>query len=202
MDNTCVEFIKSSTDLKSCPKPVFPEYAFAGRSNVGKSSLINMLTGKKNLAKTSSTPGKTQYINHYIVNNAWYLVDLPGYGYARIAKTLKKELPVLIKDYLLHRETLACLIVLIDCRHEPLENDIEFITWAGDNHIPLVLCFTKADKLSAAKLQRRLDVYRKRLSETWEVLPELIITSSVRQTGRKELSDLIDRTNRLMNLSH
>jgi GTP-binding protein len=194
-----VDFVKSSPDLKSCPKPSLPEYAFAGRSNVGKSSLINMLTGRKNLAKTSSTPGKTQTINHFLVNGAWYLVDLPGYGYARTSKTLKKEIPALIGDYLLHRKTLACLFVLIDCRHKPLENDGEFIAWAGKNQVPLVLCFTKTDKLSAAQLHHKLGLYREKLCETWEILPDFLITSSVSQNGRKELMDLIDRSNSLMN---
>jgi GTP-binding protein len=190
-----VEFVKSSPDLKSCPKPSFPEYAFAGRSNVGKSSLINMLTGRKNLAKTSSSPGKTQTINHYLVNGAWYLVDLPGYGYARISKTVKKEFPALIRSYLLHRRTLACLFILIDCRHKPLENDSEFITWAGRNQVPLVLCFTKADKLSAAQLRHKLDLYREKLRETWEVLPDFLITSAEDPRGRKELIDIIGRSN-------
>jgi len=194
-----VEFIKSSPDLKSCPKPSFPEYAFAGRSNVGKSSLINMLTGHKKLAKTSSSPGKTQTINHFLVNGAWYLVDLPGYGYARTSKTVKKEFPALIRDYLLNRRTLACLFVLIDCRHKPLENDRDFITWAGESQVPLALCFTKADKLSAVQLNHRLDLYRKKLGETWEALPEFLVTSSVNQQGRKELLDIIDRSNTLMN---
>ena len=199
MEISGVEFIKSSPDLKSCPKPSFPEYAFAGRSNVGKSSLINMLTGKKNLAKTSSSPGKTQTINHFLVDGAWYLVDLPGYGYARASKTIRKEFPYLIRDYLLHRRTLACLFVLIDCRHKPLENDRDFITWAGQNQVPLVLCFTKADKLSAAQLHHKLDLYREKLSETWETLPDFLITSSVNQKGRKELIDIIDRSNSRMN---
>lgn len=199
MEIISVEFVKSSPDLKSCPKPSFPEYAFAGRSNVGKSSLINMLTGHKKLAKTSSSPGKTQTINHFIVNGAWYLVDLPGYGYARTSKTIKKEIPALINDYLLHRKTLACLFVLIDCRHKPLENDRDFITWAGQNGVPLVLCFTKADKLSASQLSHRMNLYREKLGETWEILPEFLVTSSVNQQGRKELMDLIDRSNKLMN---
>ena len=199
MEISGVEFIKSSPDLKSCPKPSFPEYAFAGRSNVGKSSLINMLTGRKNLAKTSSSPGKTQTINHFLVNGAWYLVDLPGYGYARASKAIKKEFPYLIRDYLLHRKTLACLFILIDCRHKPLDNDRDFITWAGENQVPLVLCFTKADKLSAAQLQHKLDLYREKLSETWETLPDFLITSAVNQKGREELITIIDRSNSRMN---
>jgi len=199
MEITQVEFIKSSPDFRSCPKPRFPEYAFAGRSNVGKSSLINMVTGRKNMAKTSSAPGKTRYINHFLINNSWYLVDLPGYGYARAAKTIKTKFPVLIQDYLLQRETLACLFVLIDCRHEPLENDIEFIIWAGKNQIPLVLCFTKTDKLTDAQLHHRLDIYMKRLHETWEDLPDFILTSTVKGKGRQELTEIIDRSNKLMN---
>ena len=199
MEIISVEFIKSSPDLASCPKPSLPEYAFAGRSNVGKSSLINMLTGRKNLAKTSSSPGKTQTINHFLVNGAWYLVDLPGYGYARTSKAIKKEFPYLIREYLLNRKTLACLFVLIDCRHKPLENDRDFITWAGKNQVPLVLCFTKSDKLSAAQLEHKLHLYRERLSETWEPLPDFLITSSVNQKGKEELIDIIDRSNNRMN---
>jgi GTP-binding protein len=194
-----VEFVKSSPDLKSCPKPSFPEYAFAGRSNVGKSSLINMLTGRKNLAKTSSSPGKTRIINHYLVNGSWYLVDLPGYGYARAAKTIKKEFPALIRDYLLHRKTLACLFVLIDCRHKPLDNDIEFITWTGEHNIPLVLCFTKTDKLPAAQLDHKLGIYREKLNEAWETLPDFLVTSSVDRIGRHELIDIIEHSNSRMN---
>jgi len=194
-----VEFVKSSPDLKSCPKPSLPEYAFAGRSNVGKSSLINMLTGHKKLAKISSSPGKTQTINHFLVNGAWYLVDLPGYGYARTTRTVKKEFPALIKNYLLLRKTLACLFLLIDCRHKPLENDLEFIAWAGLNKIPMVLCFTKSDKLSLAQLDHKTGLYREKLNETWEILPDFIVTSSVNQKGRNELMDIIDRSNRRMN---
>jgi len=196
MEITSVKFIKSSPDLFSCPKPVFPEYAFSGRSNVGKSSLINMLTGIKNLAKTSSTPGKTKQINHFLVNNNWYLVDLPGYGYSRVGRELKKTFPVLIQEYLLKRDTLACLIILIDCRHEPLENDLSFIRWAGQNQIPLALCFTKADKLSSSRLEKNIGNYKKTLLKDWEELPEIFITSSVLKTGRHDLMAFIERTNR------
>jgi GTP-binding protein len=196
MEITSVNFIKSSPDLISCPKPAFPEYAFSGRSNVGKSSLINMLTGIKNLAKTSSTPGKTKHINYFLVNNSWYLVDLPGYGYARVGGKLKKSFPVLIQDYLLKRDTLACLIILIDCRHEPLENDLNFINWAGQKQIPLALCFTKTDKLSVSKLEKNITNYKKTLLEYWEELPEIFFTSSVLKTGRDELMAFIERTNR------
>jgi GTP-binding protein len=198
MEITRVDFVKSSPDLKSCPKPGFPEYAFAGRSNVGKSSLINMVTGMKNLAKTSSTPGKTQYINHFLVNGAWYLVDLPGYGYAKTSKATRSEFPFLIHDYLLHRETLACLFILIDCRHKALENDLEFILWAGQHQIPLALCFTKTDKLAESKIQQSLIAYRNKLYETWEALPDFLITSSLQKKGRTEILDVIDRSNKIM----
>jgi GTP-binding protein len=190
-----VEYVKSSPDLKSCPEATLPEYAFAGRSNVGKSSLINMLAGRKNMARTSSAPGKTQTINHYLVNGSWYLVDLPGYGYARTANSVKKEFPLLIRDYLLHRETLACLFILIDCRHKPLTNDCEFITWAGKNKVPLVLCFTKADKLTGTGLQRQLNLYREKLSQTWEILPAFLVTSSVTRKGKDTLLAIISRSN-------
>jgi GTP-binding protein len=199
MEITHVEFIKSSPDLRSCPRSSYPEYAFAGRSNVGKSSLINMLTGRKDLAKISSTPGKTRTINHFLINKNWYLVDLPGYGYARASKTTKIKFPELIQHYLLHRKTLACLFVLLDSRHEPLKNDIEFILWAGKSQIPLVLCFTKSDKLSSARVQRQLDIYRSKLDEAWEDLPDFIITSSVKRKGRQEILEIIDRSNKLMN---
>ncbi|MBN1414398.1 MAG: YihA family ribosome biogenesis GTP-binding protein [Bacteroidales bacterium] len=199
MDIIRVEFIKSSPDVKSCPAPSFPEYAFAGRSNVGKSSLINMLTVRKNLAKTSSIPGKTQCINHYLVNDAWYLVDLPGYGYARTSKAIKTRFPVIIKDYLLQRKTLACLFVLIDARREPMEIDLKFIHWAGKTRIPLVLCFTKTDKLSALQLRHKLDLYQEKLFETWAELPDFITTSSVHKKGRNEIIDIIVRSINLMN---
>ncbi len=198
MEIPLVEFIKSSPDIQSCPGSRYPEYAFAGRSNVGKSSLINMLTGRKNMAKTSSTPGKTRCINHYLINKSWYLVDLPGYGYARTSKAVKNKFPVLIQEYLLHRKSLACLFILLDSRHEPMKNDMEFILWAGKNQIPLVLCFTKSDKITPAQLQRQLGIYRERLHESWEDLPDFVVTSSVARNGRKELLEIIERTNKLM----
>ncbi|MBN2273861.1 MAG: YihA family ribosome biogenesis GTP-binding protein [Bacteroidales bacterium] len=198
MEITSVEFIKSSLDARLCPKPLYPEYAFAGRSNVGKSSLINMLTGSRHLAKTSSAPGKTRYINHYLVNREWYLVDLPGYGYAKASKKIKGKFPALIENYLLKRETLACLFILIDCRHNPLKNDMEFIIWAGQNHIPLILCFTKADKLSSSQLDRQLSLYRDNLRDFWAELPVFVVTSSAKNKGRHELLEIIDRSNQLM----
>ena len=152
-------FIKSSNTLESCPKPVYPEYAFIGRSNVGKSSLLNMLTNIRNLAKTSSTPGKTQLINHFLINNEWYMVDLPGYGYMEKTKRKKEDILILVTDYILNRKNLICLFILIDCRHDPQYIDLEFIKWTGINKIPFVLCFTKADKISTSMLDKRLIFY-------------------------------------------
>ncbi len=190
-----VRFIKSSIDAGSCPRTTLPEYAFAGRSNVGKSSLINYLTGTKGLAKTSSTPGKTKLINHFLVNRNWLLADLPGYGYARAGKMRKKELMPLVSDYLLTRQNLACLFLLIDCRHEPLINDLDMIHWLGSHQIPFVIVFTKTDKLSAATLRRNLGRYRNTLSMTWEELPLIFITSSLRQEGRDDILAFIQGTN-------
>jgi GTP-binding protein len=196
MEIHSVKFIKSSPDLKSCPGAEPPEYAFAGRSNVGKSSLLNLLINMKNLAKTSSTPGKTRLINHYLVNDAWYLVDLPGYGYARAGKKTRDSFLSTIGEYLLHRESLACLFILIDCRHRPLESDLEFIIWTGSNHIPVALVFTKTDKLSGAAFKRNIDFYRKTLLENWEELPVIFTTSSHMFTGREEILAFIEKSNK------
>lgn len=197
MEIRSVQFIKSSPDLKSCPGSALPEYAFAGRSNVGKSTLLNLLVGMKNLAKTSSTPGKTKLINHYLVNELWYLVDLPGYGFARAGRKTRGEFLTNIGDYLLHRETLACLFVLLDCRHKPLENDLEFINWTGSNRIPLALVFTKADKLSHTALSSSLNLYKRILQQHWEELPMIFTASSLRRTGREEILEFIEGTNRV-----
>ncbi len=197
MEIRSVQFIKSSPDLKSCPGSALPEYAFAGRSNVGKSTLLNLLVGMKNLAKTSSTPGKTKLINHYLVNELWYLVDLPGYGFARAGRKTRGEFLTNIGDYLLHRETLACLFVLLDCRHKPLENDLEFINWTGSNRIPLALVFTKADKLSHTTLSSSLNLYKRTLQQHWEELPMIFTASSLRRTGREEILEFIEGTNRV-----
>jgi GTP-binding protein len=197
MEIRSVRFVKSSPDLKSCPNPWFPEYAFAGRSNVGKSSLLNLLINIKNLAKTSSTPGKTKLINHFVVNESWYLVDLPGYGFARAGKQTRGSFLDVIGDYLLHRETLACLFVLIDCRHQPLVIDLEFIEWAGTNHIPIALVFTKTDKLSVPNLARNLENYIKRLLQSWEELPVIFTSSSLRNTGHDEILEFIEKTNKM-----
>jgi GTP-binding protein len=195
MDIQSVRFIKSSPDLKSCPPAGPPEYAFAGRSNVGKSSLLNLLVNMKNLAKTSATPGKTRLINHYLVNESWYMVDLPGYGYARTGKKTRDTFLTAIGDYALHRETLGCLFILIDCRHKPLANDLEFINWAGTGQIPLALVFTKTDKLSAPGLDSNLTIYKKSLAQSWEELPVMFFTSSFNRTGSEEILKFIEKSN-------
>jgi GTP-binding protein len=192
-----IKFIKSSPGLDTCPKAGPPEYAFAGRSNVGKSSLLNLLVNQKNLAKISSTPGKTRLINHFLVNESWYLVDLPGYGFARTGKTTRDLFVRTTSDYLLKRETLACLFILIDCRHKPLENDLEFIGWTGLHQIPIALVFTKTDKLAAEALAKNLNSYRNALKETWEILPEIFTVSALHREGREEILEFIERSNRL-----
>jgi len=193
-------FIKSSNTLESCPKPVYPEYAFIGRSNVGKSSLLNMLTNIRNLAKTSSTPGKTKLINHFLINNEWYMVDLPGYGYVEKAKRKKKDTLLLITDYILNRKNLICLFILLDCRHDPQIIDLEFIKWIGINKVPFVLCFTKADKISKSLLDKRMQNYKKILLKSWQTLPEIFITSSVKKTGREEILNFILDANSTVNI--
>lgn len=195
MEINSASFVKSSPDLKSCPPLGLPEFAFAGRSNVGKSSLLNMLINVKNLAKTSATPGKTKLINHYLVNQSWHLVDLPGYGYAKTGRKTRDNFWTTTEDYLLHRENLVCLFVLIDCRHEPLKSDLEFINWAGACQIPIALVFTKSDKLSAAALKRNTDRYSNRLLESWEELPPVFITSSAKYRGREEILAFIEEGN-------
>lgn len=185
----------SNTDFRKCPPPTIPEYAFIGRSNVGKSSLINMLTGNQKLAKVSGKPGKTQTINHFIINKTWYLVDLPGYGYAQTAKSERRTWQSFIGDYIRNRENLYCLFILVDSRHKPLANDIEFIRWAGTQGIPIAIVFTKADKLSKSTLNINTDFYKQRLLEDWEELPPCFITSSEKREGRDEILDFIDATN-------
>jgi GTP-binding protein len=193
-----VDFIKSSADLKSCPRPGPPEYAFAGRSNVGKSSLLNLLANIRNLAKTSATPGKTRLINHFLVNDHWYLVDLPGYGFAKTDKNTREKFLMTIGHYLVKRDTLACLFILIDCRHKPLQNDLEFINWSGDAGIPVSLVFTKADKISEATLKKSLELYRKTLLQTWEEVPRIFVTSAANQSGRDDILAFIEKTNRML----
>lgn len=187
-------FIKSSSDINSCPKPVFPEFAFIGRSNVGKSSLINMLLQKKDLAKISSTPGKTQLINHYLVNDKFYVVDLPGYGYAKVSKQIKKSFNKMISEYLLHRETLMCTFVLVDIRLEPQNIDIEFINFLGKNEIPIAIVFTKADKLKRGEIEKNVAFYKKTLKNYWAELPPLFITSSENKSGKDELLFFIEES--------
>lgn len=193
------EFIKSSAETSQCPEPSLPEYAFIGRSNVGKSTLINMLTDRKGLAKTSGTPGKTQLINHFLIDNNWYLVDLPGFGYAKVSKKLRKEFNKIITNYLTNRQNLVCVFMLIDSRHEPLKNDLEFITWLGENEIPFVLTFTKTDKLSGSELNKNMMTYKSKLQQEWESLPKIITTSSTSKIGKEEILNFIEETNASIN---
>lgn len=190
------EFVISNTDVKKCPASTLPEYAFIGRSNVGKSSLINMLTQRKGLAMTSQKPGKTQLINHFLINNEWHLVDLPGYGFARVGQSNRERLKSIIEDYILEREQLTNLFILLDCRHEPQKIDLEFIEWAGENGVPFALVFTKADKLSKGKLASNIEAYKQTLLESWEELPPIFITSSEDKEGRDELLNYIEDINK------
>ncbi len=190
------EFVKSAPSVKECPEPVHPEYAFIGRSNVGKSSLINMLTERKNLAKTSGTPGKTRLINHFIINNNWYLCDLPGYGFAKVSKSIREKWEQTIKSYLHHRENLLCAFILIDIRHEALKNDLDFLSWMGMKGIPFAIVFTKADKLSKSKVQQQLAQYKKKLALQWEPLPPIYISSAATAMGREDILELIEITNK------
>lgn len=188
-------FLISNTDVSKCPPPDKPEYAFIGRSNVGKSSLINMLTGQKNLAKVSSLPGKTQLINHYLINESWYMVDLPGYGYARLSIRAKEKFQKLISKYILTRENLYCLFVLIDIRHEPQKIDLEFLTWLGENQVPFAIIFTKADKLGKVSAEKNKTGYMNELRENWENLPPVFMSSSLNGHGRDEIISFIEETN-------
>ena len=188
-------FVISNTDVKKCPNDGKPEYAFIGRSNVGKSSLINMLTGRSKLAMTSATPGKTLLINHFIVNDEWYLVDLPGYGYSNRSKTQNEQLERIISSYILDREAMTLLFVLIDSRHEPQKIDLEFFQWLGENGVPFSIIFTKADKLTKIALAANVAVYKKRLLEDWEELPPVFITSSETALGRDEVLQYINDIN-------
>lgn len=190
------EFICSNTQISKLPPPTKPEYAFIGRSNVGKSSLINMLTAKKGLAKTSQTPGKTQLINHFLINDHWYLVDLPGYGYARTSKSKKEEWNKYIRTYLDKRENLQCVLVLIDSRLEPQKIDLEFCNWLGEKGLSFVLVFTKADKQSGVKTDQNVAQFKKALGATFEEIPDCYITSAELQTGRDEVLNFIDTVNR------
>ncbi|WP_352421103.1 ribosome biogenesis GTP-binding protein YihA/YsxC [Proteiniphilum sp.] len=192
------EFVISNSDYRKCPQDGRPEYAFIGRSNVGKSSLINMLTNRKGLAMTSSTPGKTMLINHFLINDEWYLVDLPGYGYARRGKEGREKLRKIIEDYVLERDSMTNLFVLVDSRHEPQKIDLEFMEWLGENGVPFAIVFTKADKLGSGRLQLNIDAYKEKLLETWEELPPVFVTSSEKRQGREELLNYIDNINTML----
>lgn len=197
MSVSSARFVISNRDYRKCPSPTLPEYAFIGRSNVGKSSLINMLTGKKHLAKTSSTPGKTQLINHFLIDESWYLVDLPGYGYAKTGKARLEGFAEIIRDYIVHRKNLMNLFLLIDIRHEPQKPDLEFIRWLGRNGVPFVIIFTKADKLSKSLVIESRKRYESALLEEWEQSPPIFISSAETRAGKDEILQFIKEANPL-----
>ena len=200
MDNLVkkAQFVKSSTKIAECPTDGINEYAFIGRSNVGKSSLINMLTSQSGLAKVSQTPGKTQHINHFLINDSWYIVDLPGYGYAKTSKAARVVFHEMITNYVKNRETLVNLFVLIDCRLEPQKVDVDFINWLGENQIPFSIIFTKADKVSKSALARNIGVFQEELLKEWDELPNMIASSSETTQGREEVIGYIEEMNRLV----
>ena len=189
------DFVISNTDINKCPKELIPEYAFIGRSNVGKSSLINMLTGRKSLAKTSGKPGKTQLINHFKINDNWFLVDLPGYGYAKVSKKNRSIFAKFIYEYLEKRENLICTFVLIDSRHEPQKIDMLFMEWMGQNQIPFVIIFTKMDKLSSSQLNKNITKYKTEMLKTWEDIPQTFRSSAESGLGKSEILKFIEQTN-------
>lgn len=195
MEIKSAEFIISNTDVRKCPEGNLNEYAFIGRSNVGKSSLINMLTGHKKLAMTSATPGKTLLINHFLINKSWYLVDLPGYGYAQRSKKVQDQITQIIQSYILHREQMVCVFVLIDSRLDPQKIDLEFIEWCGENCIPFALIFTKIDKLGPGKARDNVKRYLKKLEEQWETLPPYFVSSSETRAGREDILKYIEEIN-------
>ena len=202
MEITSAEFVVSNSRADMCPATNLPEYAFIGRSNVGKSSLINMLTKQPKLAMTSATPGKTLLINHFLVNKEWYLVDLPGYGYAQRGKKMMDKIEKLIQHYVLEREQMTCLFVLVDSRLAPQKIDMEFIEWLGENGVPFAIIFTKADKQSAGKTRANVDIYLSELSKQWEELPPYFISSAEKKTGRKEILDYIEQINHSITKNH
>lgn len=197
MKITEAKFVMSNTDYRKCPAPEIPEYAFIGRSNVGKSSLINMLCDNQKLAKTSSTPGKTQLINHFIINNEWYIVDLPGYGFAKPGLDVTAKWKTFTENYLKQRENLMCTFVLIDIRLEPQKKDVEFMEFMAINGLPFVMVFTKADKLGKEAARRNVEKYRKQMLKTWAELPQYFITSSEKKQGAEEILDFVEQTNKL-----
>lgn len=192
------EFVKSSGRWQECPEANLPEYAFIGRSNVGKSSLINAMMNHKDLAKTSGTPGKTQLINHFLVNENWYLTDLPGYGYARVSKVMRRDFEKINTNYILNRKNLVNLFVLVDSRHKPQQIDLEFIEWCGESGVPFAIVFTKADKLKPNTLKDNVEIYKAELLKTWEELPEIYVTSAEKKTGGEEILKFITETNNMM----
>ncbi|MGI0106783.1 ribosome biogenesis GTP-binding protein YihA/YsxC [Salinimicrobium sp. WS361] len=189
------EFVISNSDVSKCPESKLPEYAFIGRSNVGKSSLINALTNRKDLAKTSGRPGKTQLINHFLINQSWFLVDLPGYGYARVSKSAKKTFQKFITQYFEKREQMLCAFVLIDSRHKPQAIDMEFMTWLGEHQIPFCIIFTKADKLKPNALKRNIQNYQEEMLQVWEEMPQYFVTSSANGLGSEEVLGYIQNIN-------
>jgi GTP-binding protein len=189
-------FLTSNTAVEKCPPANRPEYAFIGRSNVGKSSLINMLTNQKSLAKTSGKPGKTQLINHFLINENWYLVDLPGYGYAQAPKSQREKWEGFIRQYVLQRINLCCLFILIDIRHEAMPSDLDFVKWVGENQVPFSIVFTKADKLKPEEIEQAVQKYRSTINETFEPLPEFFITSAVDIRGKREIMAFIEKVNK------
>lgn len=191
-------FVKSSGKWQECPEPDMPEYAFIGRSNVGKSSLINAMMNHKDLAKTSGTPGKTQLINHFLVNENWYLTDLPGYGYAKVSKVLRKDFEKLITNYILNRRNLVNLFVLVDSRHNPQKIDLEFIQWCGESGVPFSIVFTKADKLKPSIAIKNVEAYKNELLKTWADLPEMYVTSAEKKEGCDEILNFIQTTNEFL----
>ncbi len=197
MEIKIAQFVVSNTDVTKCPAPLLPEYAFIGRSNVGKSSLINMICERKNMAKTSGKPGKTQLINHFIINENWYLVDLPGYGYASVSKDKKEDWVAFIQEYILKRENLMCLMVLVDSRLEPQKIDLEFMDWLGENGISFVIVFTKTDKLSKLKTANNIKHYEEEMSKSWDELPQRFYTSAEKSIGKTELLKFISDANKL-----
>ena len=190
------KFVISNTDVRKCPEGNLPEYAFIGRSNVGKSSLINMLTNHKGLAMTSATPGKTLLINHFLINEEWYLVDLPGYGFAQRGMAQREQLRQIIENYILEREQLVCLFVLIDCRHPAQKIDLEFMEWLGENDVPFTIIFTKTDKIGRGRLKENIKAYQEAMSGTWEELPPMLCSSSENKEGREEILDFIEEINK------
>ena len=195
MEINSAKFIISNTDVKKCPGDNKPEYAFIGRSNVGKSSLINMLSGNNKLAMTSSTPGKTLLINHFLINDEWYIVDLPGYGYAKRSKSTGRQIEKIIDDYILGREQMTNLFLLLDVRHEPQKIDLQFIDYLGENAVPFCIVFTKADKLSKSRAKQNMIKYLDVLRESWEELPPVFLTSSEKKQGRVEILEYIEKVN-------